>query len=67
MTAHYGEDRHWVHISICPGCGLYHPEFEFKREDDSVYRGRCFRGRITLEYDPQSDAVMATATPKNVT
>jgi hypothetical protein len=62
MTSHYGDDRHWVAIRQCPGCGADHPEFEFKREKDGVYRGRCFRGKITLEYDPNSDAIMATQT-----
>ena len=66
MTAHYGEDRHWVAIRRCPGCGSDHPEFEFKLEADNIYRGRCFRGRITLEYDRKSDAVMAVEHP-NIT
>ena len=59
MTAHYGDEREWVNIGTCPGCGMDHPEAEFKRGADGVYRGRCWRGKVDMEYDPTSDAVVA--------
>ena len=59
MTTHYGDDRHWVAIDICPACDADHPEFEFKRGEDGKYTGRCYRGKMVIELDPETGVVMA--------
>ena len=62
----YDGDRMWVQLDQCPGCGVDHPELEFKRVDDRLV-ARCYQSKSTLVYDEERKEVSLVSseeTPK---